>query len=41
MLNFNLRIINSLREIDTEEATMSEIESAVPESPLKLKKSIN
>ena len=42
MIDLNLRICNSPpRQIDTEEATMSEIESAVAVSPFKKKKSIN
>ena len=42
MIDLNLGICNSPpRQIDTEEATMSEIESAVAVSPFKKKKSIN
>ena len=42
MLDLNLGICNSPpRQIDMEEATMSEIETAVTMSPLKKKKSIN
>ena len=42
MIDLNLGICNSPpRQIDTEEATMSEIKSVVAVSPLKKKKSIN